>query len=141
MSSFSEKFKSTETATEFIAVWNKVTKVDTSGAVQMAIPIGHSSHTSQHDSDASTTSHEASGPSQELSMALPSKHPLLDEDNSLVPAPKRSSTLQRSDTQPNPIDDRIQSKKIGVCVCVFVCVASYVATILKTIIYCGTMFI
>lgn len=106
MTPFSEKFRHTKTATEFIGVWRKVTKQVTLANVEMAVPIEHNI---EHDLDISASS-QGSTLSDESSASARKHH--LDEHSSstLVPAPKRSSTIGSSENQSNPIDDRIQGK-------------------------------
>lgn len=104
-SSFSEEFKATKTAGEFISVWNKVTKLDMYRGV--AMPIIDSC--SQNDAMSTSCS------SSQGSAVAPSKHPLSDGDNSL-PASKRpssSSAKDHTNQHAHPIDDSILSKRIG----------------------------
>lgn len=106
-SSFSEEFKTTATAGEFISVWNRVTKLDLHRNYAMAII----DTCSQNDHDTMPTSCSSS----QGSVVAPSKHSLSDADNSL-PAPKRpssSSAKDHTNQHANPIDDSILSKRIG----------------------------
>ena len=107
-SSFSEQFKSTTTAGEFITIWNRVTIMDQQR--QLAIPIGETQ-------DVSLTS--AGSSQSSTSSCAGTTHSLSDVDNSLQPASKRAtysnhtSTCASGQQHANPIDDAIHSKRIG----------------------------
>lgn len=119
-SSFSEHFKTTTTAGEFIAIWNKVTIMDEHR--QLAIVLGETQDTSLASAGSSQSS--------TTSACAGTTHLLSDADNSLQPASKRanhsghhsshsghsshSSTSSTSNQQhANPLDDAIHSKIIG----------------------------
>ena len=132
-SSFSEHFKTTTTAGEFIAIWNKVTTMDQHR--QLAIVLGETQDTSLASvgsSQSSTTS------------AAGTTHPLSDADNSYQPASKRanysghsshsghsnhSSMFSTSNQQhANPLDDAIHSKRIGKLQYGFVTIVTYIVS-------------
>lgn len=99
---FCEEFKNATNAGEFINVWNRITKADTSR--HMAVPI--IDYDSQSDIDVSGSASSSQGSSN--------KHSLSDADNTSQPTPKRVHSNQSNCNQhANPMDDTIHSKKIG----------------------------
>ena len=110
-SSFSEQFKTTTTAGEFITIWNNVTIMDQHR--QLVFPIAHG-----ETQDVSLPGVSSSQSSASSSCAG-TTHSLSDTDNSLQPASKRAaysnhtSTCTSSQQHANPIDDAIHSKRIG----------------------------
>ena len=107
-SSFSEQFKTTSTAGEFIAVWNRATILDQHR--QLAVSISETN-------DVSLASVAGSSQSSTTSPHTGSTHRLdpSDADISLQPASKRSNSRNSSSGQQhaNPIDDTIHLKRIG----------------------------
>ena len=104
--SFSEEFKTTINASEFINIWQRITRLD--------------SRTQQSVYRTETSSPESSQAS--------SSHSTLNSDSEVIPpAPKRvcterpsasaaSATIvdqSQSAIHPNPIDDMMLSKRIG----------------------------
>lgn len=104
-SSFSEEFKSSTNASEFISIWQQITRLD--------------SRTQQSVCHSETSSLESSQAS--------SSHSTQHSDSEVVPpaakrmCPERSSTIATAATvdhsqstfHPNPIDDAILSKRMG----------------------------
>jgi len=103
---FSENFKNTSTAGEFISVWNKVTKLH--GSMGFAEPI-----TDAMDNSSAASSQSSGGPV--VAPTNVNKRPSSDLDSSL-PLSKRPtvpSQLNTDSSHANQIDDRILSKRKG----------------------------
>ena len=99
-SPFSQEFKGTKTAGEFISIWNQVTNLDTQRDFAMPVTDAYN----QTNAGLSTSCSSSQG------STTASKHPLSDSMDNSLPAPKRPNTVNQ---HANPIDDSILSKRIG----------------------------
>lgn len=110
---FSEEFKNSSNASEFISVWQRTTKLD--ARKQQAIPISEAMLSNSPESSQTSSSGHSS-------IIQHGSH-IDAESPNVQPAPKRicthserssgNSSFDQMQVHSNPIDDTILSKRIG----------------------------